>query len=55
MRKYTGKSIAILLAMLVLGVAACGTQDEKQPQNDNVSGEQTPGDAANQGEDAQNK
>lgn len=55
MRKYTRKSIALLLAMLVLGVAACGTQDEKQPQNDNVVGEQTPGDVANQGEDAQDK
>ncbi len=54
MRRYTRKATAILLAMLVLGVAACGTQDE-QPQNDNVVGEQTPGDAANQGGDAQEK
>lgn len=52
MRKYTRKSVALLLAMLVLGVAACGTQDE-QPQNDNVVGEQTPGESTNQSEDTQ--
>ncbi len=55
MRKYTRKSIALLMAMLLLGIAACGNQDEKQQQNDNVSGEQTPGDAANQGGDVQDK
>lgn len=53
MRRYTRKSIALLLAMLVIGVAACGTPDEKQPQQDNVAGEQTPGDGVNQGGDAQ--
>ncbi len=51
MRRYTRKSVALLLAMLVLGVAACGTQGE-QPKNDNVVGEQTPGDSVNQGETA---
>ena len=54
MRKYTRKATALFLAMLVLGVAACGTQSEK-PQNDNVAGEQTPGDSANQGGDTQEK
>lgn len=55
MRRYTRKSVALLLAMLLMGVAACGTQDEKQPQNDNVAGEQTPGDSVNQGGEAQDK
>ena len=55
MRRYTRKSVALLMAMLLLGVAACGTQDEKQPQNDNVAGEQNPGDSANGGEGAQDK
>lgn len=54
MRKYTKMMIALLLAMLVLGVAACGKQGE-QPQNDKVAGEQNPGESANQGEDAQDK
>lgn len=53
MRRYTRKSVALLLAMLVLGVAACGNQGEKQPQNDNVVGEQTPGDSASQNGDVQ--
>ena len=53
MRRYTRKGAALLLAMLVLGVAACGTEGEKQPQKDNATGEQTPGDAANQGGDVQ--
>ncbi len=48
MRRYTRKGVALLVAMLVLGVAACGTQDEKQPQKDNVAGEQTPGEGASQ-------
>lgn len=52
MRRYTRKSVAILLAVFVFGVAACGTPDEKQPQQDNVAGEQTPGDSANPGENA---
>ena len=55
MRRYTRKSVALLLAMLVLGVAACGTPGEEQPQNDNVAGEQTPGDSANAGTDAQDE
>lgn len=55
MRRYTRKSVALLLAMLVLGVAACGTPGEEQPQNDNVVGEQTPGDSANAGADAQDE
>ena len=49
MRRYMRKGVALLLAVLVLGVAACGTPDEKQPQQDNVAGEQTPGDSANPG------
>jgi len=55
MRKYTRKATALLLAMLVLGVTACGTEGEKQPQNDNVSGEQTPGDSTAQGGDVQDE
>lgn len=55
MRKYTRKSVALLLAMLVLGVAACGGQGEKQPQKENITGEQTPGDSAYQDGDAQDK
>ena len=54
MRKYTRKATALLLAMLVLGVAACGTQNE-QPQNDNVEGEQIPGESTNQRADVQDK
>ena len=50
MRRYMRKGVALLLAVLVLGVAACGTPDEKQPQQDNVAGEQTPGDSTNPGE-----
>jgi len=53
MRKYARKSVALLLAMLVLGVAACGTEGEKQPQKENTAGEQNPGDAVNQGGDVQ--
>lgn len=52
MRRYTRRGVALLLAVLVLGVAACG-QDEKQPQKDNVAGEQNPGDSANNGGDTQ--
>lgn len=55
MRGYGRKGLALLLAMLLLGVAACGGQDEKQPQNDNVAGEQNPGDSVNQSRDAQDK
>lgn len=55
MRRYTRKATALLLAMLVLGVAACGTQDGNQLQNDNAAGEQTPGESANQGGDVQDK
>lgn len=55
MRKYARKSVALLLAMLVLGVTACGTEGEKQPQKDNVTGEQNLGESTNQGEDAQDK
>ena len=52
MRRYMRKGIALLLAMLLLGVAACGGPDVKQPQNDNAAGEQNPG-SKNQGEDPQ--
>ncbi len=38
MRRYTRKGIALLLAVLVFGAAACG-QGEAQPQKDNVAGE----------------
>ncbi len=55
MRRYTRKAIAFLMAVLLLSVAACGTEGEKQPQNDNVAGEQTPGENANQGGDVQEK
>lgn len=55
MRRYMGKGVALLLAVLVFCVAACGTQGEKQPQKDNVADEQTPGDSTNQGGDAQDK
>ncbi len=54
MIRYTRKGVALLLAVLVLGVAACG-QGEKQPQQDNVAGEQTPGDSVTQGGEAQDK
>lgn len=50
MRRYMRKGVALLLAVLVLGVTACDTPDEKQPQQDNVAGEQTPGDSTNPGE-----
>lgn len=53
MRRYTRKGVALLLAVLVLGVAACGTPDVKQSQKDNLTGEQNPGDSVNQGGDAQ--
>ncbi len=53
MRKNRKKCMTLLLALLVLGVAACGTEGEKQPQNDNVAGEQNPGEGANQGGDVQ--
>ena len=52
MSRYTRKGIALLLSVLVLGVAACGTEDGKQPQNDTVAGEQNPGNT-NQGGDTQ--
>ncbi len=55
MRRYTRKGVALLLALLVFGVAACGTEGEKQPQKDNVAGEQTQGDTANLDGDAQDK
>lgn len=47
MRRYARKSVALLLAMLVLGVAACASQEVKQPQKDTATGEQTPGDSTN--------
>ena len=54
MRRYTRRGVALLLAVLVFGAAACG-QGEKQPQNESLSGEQTPGDRVNQGGEAQDK
>ena len=45
MRKYAGKGMALLVAMLVLGVSACGAQDEKQPQQEITAGEQSQGGA----------
>lgn len=54
MRRYTRRGVALLLAVLVLGAVACG-QGEKQPQKDNVAGEQTPEESVNQGGEAQDK
>ena len=50
MKKDMRKAMALLLVVLVLGVAACGTEGEQQPQKDKVAGEQTPGDSTNPGE-----
>lgn len=50
MKRDTRKVVALLLAVLILGVAACGTDGEKQPQKDIVAGEQTPGDSTTPGE-----
>ena len=52
MRRYTRKGIALLVSVLVFGVAACGGQGEQNPQNDTVVGEQNPGNT-NQGGDMQ--
>ena len=49
MRRYKRKGVALLLAILVLGAAACG-QGEKQPHKDNVS-EQNLGENASDNKD----
>jgi len=55
MRREIRKGMALLLAAALFGMAACGGQEKKQPQRDNVAEVQNPSDSMNPGGDEQDK
>lgn len=54
MRDFRRKGVALLMTVLMLGVAACGEDGANKQQGENIAGEQSPTDKANQAGNEQN-